>query len=269
MFDSILGQNFLATCGNVAKALVLALVIFIVGRLVIRFLLKILDKAPFMQKADPTLQGFLKNFAKILLNVLLVISIIGVLGVPMASIVTVLATCGVAIGLAMQGALANLAGGIMLLIFRPFNVGDYIEATGESGVVKELSLFYTIITTLDNRRVTIPNGSLMNANVINYSAEPVRRVDLAFSCAKSETPAEIQNIIQGAIAKVDKVLQEPEAPFARVSGGTNEAMEFTVRAWCNTADYWEVYFNLTQAITEAFGANGVAAPAIRVLNETK
>ncbi len=269
MFDSILGQNFLDTVSGVAKSLVLALVIFIVGRLVIRFIMRFLEKMPFMQKADPTLQGFLKNFVKILLNVLLIISIIGVLGVPMASIVTVLASCGVAIGLAMQGALANLAGGIMLLVFRPFNVGDVIEATGETGIVKELSLFYTVMTTLDNRRVTIPNGSLMNANVINYSAEPVRRVDLAFSCAKSEAPAEIQSIIQSAIATVDKVLQDPEPPFARVSGGTNEAMEFTVRAWCNNADYWEVYFNMTQAITEAFGANGVAAPAIRVLNESK
>jgi small conductance mechanosensitive channel len=171
----------------------------------------------------------------------------------------------VAIGLALQGALSNLAGGIMLLVFKPFQLGDFVEAAGVSGVVKEVTLFYTVILTVDNKRVTVPNGSLMNANVTDYSSEEFRRVDLTFACAKSESPARVQELMQQVMAGNEKVLSQPAAPFARLSGGTNEAMEFTVRAWCKSADYWDVYFDLTQKITETLGGAGIQAPAARIV----
>ena len=253
-------------CTSVGSKIVLALLIFIIGKIVISKILKLTGKIKALEKVDAAVRTFLNNFIKIGLYVVLVISIISVLGVPMASVITVLATCGLAVGMALQGALANLAGGIMLMIFRPFGVGDYVAAAGEEGVVKEITLFYTIITTTDNKRITIPNGSLMNANVTNFSAEDTRRVDLTFSCAKGENIETLQQIMIDTMRKNSKVLNEP-APFAKLSGGTNESMEFTVRAWTESANYWDVYFGLTQHITEALGAARVKAPAIRVINE--
>ena len=219
-----------------------------------------------MDKIEGTVRTFILSFLKAGLYAILAISIIGIMGVPMASVVAVLASAGVAIGLALQGALSNLAGGIMLMIFKPFHQGDYVSAAGVEGVIKEVTLFYTVILTLDNKRITVPNGSLMNANITDYSAEELRRVDLQFACAKSEAPAKIQDMMIAAMKANPKVLSDPE-PFARISGGTNEAMEFTVRAWCKSDDYWDVYFDLTQKITESMAENGVKAPAVRITSE--
>ena len=133
----------------------------------------------------------------------------------------------------------------MLMNFKPFRVGDYVSAAGVEGVVKEVTLFYTVLLTVDNKRITVPNGSLMNANVTDFSSEEFRRVDLSFSCAKSEVPSKIQDIMMAVMTAQPQVLSEP-APFARISGGTNDAMEFTARAWCRSEDYWDVYFVLTQ-----------------------
>ena len=250
------------TAGNI----VAAIVILIVGLIVIKYLMKALRKLKSFEKLDQTTTRFILNFVKWALYVILIVAVIGMLGVPMAEVIAVLASAGVAVGLALQGALSNLAGGILLMILRPFRVGDYVDAADASGFVQSINLFYTVIMTIDNKRVTVPNGSLMNSNVTDYTAEPKRRVDLVFSCAKSEKPAEIQQCILDAVATSKFALTDPE-PFARISGGTNEAMEFTVRVWCNTADYWDLYFELNQIIVEAFAAKGVQAPALRVLNE--
>ena len=246
--------------------IVLAIVISVVGFYLIKYLMKLVEKVKGFEKLDPTVTRFLKNFIKWLMYVMLVIAVISVLGVPMAQVIAVLASAGVAIGLALQGALSNLAGGILLMIIRPFNVGDYVDAAGASGVVHSINLFYTVLVTVDNKRITVPNGNLMNANVVDYSAESLRRVDLEFSCAKSEKPAEIQQLILDTVSANALALQDP-APFARISGGTNEAMTFTVRAWCKTEDYWDLYFDLNQSIVEAFAAKGVQAPALRVVKD--
>ncbi len=255
-------------CVTAGSKIVLALLIFIVGRIVIDRLLRIMQNVKAFGKADPTVRSFLLNFCKVGLYVVLVISIINVLGVPMASVVTVLASAGVAVGMALQGSLSNLAGGIMLLIFRPFGVGDYIAAAGEEGTVKEITLFYTVLITLDNKRITIPNGALMNANVTNFSSEPTRRVDLVFSCGKGEDIQKIRSLMLGVIEKNSQIHKDP-APFVEFSGGTNESMEFTVRAWTTNAEYWDVYFALTRDITEAMGAAGIHAPAARVIMENR
>ena len=252
--------------GGTAGNIVGALLVLIVGFFVIKAVMKALRKLKSFEKLDQTTTRFILNFVKWLLYVLLIIAVIGMLGVPMAEVIAVLASAGVAVGLALQGALSNLAGGILLMILRPFKVGDYVEAGGAGGFVQSINLFYTVILTIDNKRVTVPNGNLMNANVTNYTAEDKRRVDLVFACAKSEKPAEIQQCILDAVAGSKYALTDP-APFARISGGTNESMEFTVRVWCKTEDYWDLYFELNQIIVEAFGAKGVQAPALRVLNE--
>ena len=137
---------------------------------------------------------------------------------------------------------------------------------GVEGVVKSINLFYTVLTTLDNKRINVPNGALMNATVTDVTAEPIRRVDLTFLTAKSEQPAQIQAWMKEVMAANEKVLADP-APFAQVSGGTNEAMEFTARAWCATGDYWDVYFALIQGIVEKLGEHNVQAPAVRIISD--
>ena len=253
--------------GSAAKKIVVAVIVFLIGRAIIHAILKFVAQDKVSGKVDPTVRSFMMNFIKIGLYVILAVSIIGVLGVPMASVITVLASAGVAVGLALQGALGNLAGGLMLLIFRPFSVGDYIESAGASGVVKEINIFYTVIVTLDNVRITVPNGTLMNANVSNFSAESDRRVDLVFSCGKGEDIDKVCKVMLDVMKANPKVLDAPEAPFARLSGGTNEAMEFTARAWTKGANYWDVYFDLTGDITAALGEAGVSAPAVRVVTQ--
>ena len=246
--------------------IVTAILVTIVGLIVIKYIMKVLHKLKSFEKLDQTIARFILNLIKWILYVMLIIAVISILGVPMAQVIAVLASAGVAVGLALQGALSNLAGGTLLMIMRPFNVGDYVDAAGASGVVQSINLFYTVLLTIDNKRITVPNGSLMNSNVVDYTAETKRRVDLVFSCAKSEKPAEIQQCILDAVATSKYALTDPE-PFARISGGTNESMEFTVRVWCKTEDYWDLYFELNQLIVEAFAAKGVQAPALRVLNE--
>ena len=262
---SVLGTLLVPLIGKLA----FALVVWLVGKWAVGKIVGLLEKSKGFARLEGTVRTFALSFVKIGLYVLLGISIIGILGVETSSIVAVLASAGVTVGLALQGALSNLAGGIMLLVFKPFRIGDYVDAAGVSGVVKEVTLFYTVIITVDNKHITVPNGTLMNANVVNYSTEDLRRVDLTFSCAKGESPARIQEIMQEVMAGNDKILDAPAAPFARLSGGTNESMEFTVRAWCHNDDYWDIYFDLTQKITEALGAAGVKAPAFRVVSAEK
>ena len=249
-------------------SIVKALLIYLVGKWIIGQILKLADNSAYFNKMDSTVRSFARNLVRIVLYVVLIVTIIGVLGVPMASVVTVLASAGVAVGMAMQGSLSNLAGGIMLMIFRPFKAGDYVQAAGNEGVVKEIQPFYTVLTTVDNRTITIPNGSLMNSNVVNFSQEENRRVDLNFSCAKGEDIEKVCSIMKEVMNANAKVLKDP-APFARLSGGTSDGMQFTVRAWTKSADYWDVFFDLSESITAALGAAGIQAPAVRVITETK
>lgn len=253
-------------CTTVVGKVLLAIVVWFVGKFIVGKIMQLVGKIKVLDKIEPNTRTFVLSALKWLLYVILVVSIVAILGVPMASVITVLGTAGAAIALSLQGSLSNLAGGIMLVIFRPFKVGDFVEASGVTGTVKEITLFYTVLNTVDNCRINVPNGALMNANIVDYSAETTRRVDLSFASAKSEDPKKIQSLMLDVMEQNEKVLKDP-APFARISGGTNEAMQFTVRAWCKTEDYWDVYFDLTQAITEKLGENGVQAPAVRVISE--
>lgn len=179
--------------------LLLALLVLLLGRLMIRSLLRLLDKSRLLTRAEGTVRSFTRSFIKIGLHLLLTISIIGILGVPMASVITVLASAGVTVGLALQGALSNLAGGVMLMLFHPFRQGDYISAAGVEGTVREVTLFYTVLMTVDNKRITVPNGGLMNATITDSSSEALRRADLCFTCARSEAPARVQALLRETV----------------------------------------------------------------------
>ena len=251
-----------------AVKLVVTLFIYVVGKAVISRLMKFIVNLKAFNAMDDTLKSFLTDAIRTVLYVLLAIMVIGNLGVPMSSVVAVLATAGLAVGMALQGSLSNLAGGVMLMLFKPFRVNDYITASVESGTVKSINLFYTVLQTVDNKLITVPNGSLMASNVTNYSGEETRRVDLSFACAKGEDIDAIKAKILETIGKNTKVLNDP-APFVRLSGGTEHSMEFTVRTWVNSADYWDVFFDLNEAITKALGELGVKAPTARVVVEEK
>jgi len=248
--------------------IILALLVWIVGSIVIKKVIKLIQKGSHFQNMDTTVYNFATNFIKVVLYTILVVSIISILGVPMASVITVLASAGVAVGMALQGALSNLAGGILLLVLRPFNVGDYISAGGGEGFVQTINLFYTVVLTIDNKNITIPNGTLMSATVTNFTREEKRRVDLVFSVAKASDVDLVEKTMIDVMNANEQVIKEPE-PFARVSGGTNEAMEFTLRAWCKSEEYWDVYFQLMHDVIVALGKAGIEGPAVRVITEEK
>ena len=250
-------------CTQAGGKVILALVVFIVGRIIIGKIMKLISKGKMISKVDPTAASFFKNAVKIGLYVILVVSIIGILGVPMASVVAVIASCGVAVGLALQGALSNLAGGIMLLIFRPFAVGDYIVGAGTEGNVKEIGLFYTILMTNDNQKITIPNSALTGGNVTDVTAAATRRVDLTFNVAGSVPIKEAEAVLISVMEGNEKVLTDP-APFAAPLEPVSGGLKYVTRAWCKTSDYWDVYFALMRDIPTALGQNKMAGPASSV-----
>ena len=236
-----------------------AIFIFVIGLKLTSWISKLIRTSPKLDKLDVSLRSFLTSFIKIAMYTILVITVAMILGVPATSFITILASCGVAVGLALQGSLSNFAGGLMILFFKPFKVGDYIEAQGESGTVVGISVVYTELLTGDNKRITIPNGALTNSTIRNYSTEPLRRVDLSFSVAYDSNDETVKNIINSAITSHPQALQDP-APFVRLSQHGDSALIYTARVWVNNADYWNVYFDILEKVKADFDANGIAIP---------
>ena len=249
--------------------ILLAIVVSVVGLLLVKLLVKIANRYLGKTKLDPQAIKIIMIVVKIVLYVVLLIAVIEILGVPMTSVTALIASCGLAIGLAFQGALSNLAGGFLILIFRPFSIGDRIIAADTEGDVKELNMFYTVVLTPDNQTVTIPNGNLMAGNITNATKESLRRVDLTFNVSGSDL-AGARNVMLEQMKANDKVLSEP-APIAEPLEGVPGGMSFTARAWAKTEDYWDVYFGLMEAIPTALGEAGVGGPlpAYHVIKEDK
>ncbi len=236
-----------------------ALIVLVVALKCISWISKLIRTSPKLDKLDISFRSFLASFTKISLYIVLVITIAMILGVPATSFITILASCGVAVGLALQGSLSNFAGGLMILFFKPFKVGDFIEASGETGTVVEISVVYTELLTVDNKRITIPNGTLTNSTIKNYSAEELRRVDLSFSVAYNSDDQTVKNIINDVIQARPEALKDPE-PFVRLSDHADSALIYTVRIWCKNADYWTVYFDVLEGVKAAFDQNGISIP---------
>ena len=260
--DVLMGK-LIDFCTSAGVKILLALLIYIVGKIIINKLLKLIDRIQAKSQMEPTARSYIRNIIKAVLYVILVVAIIGELGVPMASVITVIASAGVAVGMALQGSLSNLAGGIMLMVFRPFSVGDYIIAGGEEGVVKSISTFYTVLNTVDNKAVSIPNGALMNSNISNCSSEDLRRVDLTFNIAGSEPIKKVQATIMKVIVATEKAMADP-APDVQPLAGIPGGLTYTVRVWCNSADYWAVYFELMREIPTALGSAEIPGPSTPV-----
>ena len=236
-----------------------AIIIFLVGIKLTSLVSKWMSRSTKLDKLDGSLRSFLSSFIKIVMYAVLIITVAMILGVPATSFITILASCGVAIGLALQGSLSNFAGGLMILFFKPFKIGDFIEASGETGTVVGISVVYTELLTLDNKRITVPNGTLTNSIIKNYSSEELRRVDLAFSVACNSDDKKVKGIIQEIVDAHPKALKEPEA-FIRMSERSDNALVYTVRIWCKNADYWTVYFDVLEGVKESFDKNDITVP---------
>ena len=239
--------------------LIAVILIVIVGLKAIKWAKKWIRTSPKLDKVDSSLRSFAVSFLSVVCYSLLFVTALMILGVPATSFVAVLTTCAAAIGLALQGSLSNFAGGIMILLFKPFKVGDYIEAAGESGTVSEISVVYTELLTVDNKRITIPNGTLTNSVIENYSSEDIRRVDLVFKTSYECDVETVKKVISKVIENNPMALKIPE-PFVRLSEHGDSALAYTVRIWCKNADYWDVNFDIIENVKKAFDENGIQIP---------
>ena len=236
-----------------------ALLVFIVGRLVISLLNRLVRKILSRRNIDPSVKTFVGSLVNVLLIVLLAVSIVAILGIETTSFAALLASAGVAVGMALSGNLSNFAGGLIILLFKPFKVGDYIEGQGESGTVREIQIFHTILTTPDNKVVYIPNGALSGGSITNYSREPLRRVDWTFGVDYGEDYQKVKGVITSIIARDTRILQEP-APFIALHALADSSVNVVVRVWVASADYWDVYFDINQAVYETFNREGIDFP---------
>ncbi|MEO0335526.1 MAG: mechanosensitive ion channel domain-containing protein, partial [Pseudomonadota bacterium] len=240
--------------------LILAIIVLFVGLWVIGTLASLFNAILVRQKVDETLIPFLTNLVSWGLKALLAISVASMVGVETTSFVAVIGAAGLAVGLALQGSLANFAGGVLILIFSPFKKGDYISAQGHEGVVESIDIFATIIVTLDNRKIVIPNGPLAGGTIDNYTGESVRRVDLAIGISYNDDIKQACKTLQDMCSRHTKVIDKPEAPFVGVTDYGDSSINLTVRAWCKTEDYWTVFFDLNTEIKYALDAGGFSIP---------
>jgi len=236
-----------------------AILIWIIGSWFIKKIMKGMKKVMSKRDYDESLQKFLLNLTSWILKILLIITLLGTLGVPTTSFAAVIAAAGLAIGLALQGSLANFAGGVLIMIFKPIKIGDLIEAQGELGVVKEIEIFTTKLTGLSNREIIIPNGALSNGNIINYTTEGTRRVDLTFGVGYDSDIKKTKDVLMNVLKSHPLVLKNPE-PTVNVSALADSSVNFAVRPWCKGEDYWTVYFDVTEQTKEALDAAGIEIP---------
>jgi len=252
-------NNLIAVAMPIATSITLATLTVVFGLIIIRWITKKLEKYLGKLAIDTTLKPFVISIINVSFKVLLVITIIKVLGIDTTSFVAVIAAAGFAIGLAFQGSLSNFSGGVLLLTVRPFKVGDYVEADGHNGTVQAIQILYTELITVDNKIIYIPNGSLSNTSIINYTAKDTRRVDLKFSVGYEENFNKVTNILKEILDKHSLILKDPE-PFARMSEHGDSAIVFTVRAWVNTKDYWTVHFDIIETVKIRFDEEEISIP---------
>lgn len=256
-------RNLFNTIGELAAdyalKIVLAVLILLIGIKLANFLVILLNKTRLFKHLDEGVRSFLSSAVRVTLYVVLFVTAATEVGVPATSFVTVLASAGLAIGLALQGSLGNFAGGLMLLIFKPFKIGDYVSAGGSEGFVREINIFYTTLETFDNRVVTIPNGTLSNTTITDFTAKDERRVDLNIGVSYKSDVQAVHKALAALMKGCDLILSDP-APQSRLVEYADSSIVFQVRAWCKAADYWTVYFYLQDRFKSIFEENGIEIP---------
>jgi len=244
---------------ELAINVVTAIAIFYFGRMVVGLAVRGLRKVMEKQGVEKTLETFVTNLVRMALLVLVIVAAIGALGVETTSFIAIFGAAGLAVGLALQGSLSNFAAGVLIVMFRPYRVGDFVEAAGISGTVEQVQILTTILRTGDNKRVIVPNGQIMDSIITNYSANDTRRVDLVIGVSYDDDIDKVRNTIRAVVAADERVLAEPETTIA-VLQLADSSVNFAVRPWVKTADYWPVLFDLTEAIKKRFDAEGISIP---------
>ncbi len=239
--------------------IVAALIIFVVGRWVAKALKNLTRKLMERAKVDPTLIPFVANLIYMLLITVVIIAALNKLGIQTTSLIAIIGAAGLAIGLALQGSLANFAAGILILIFRPFKVGDYIEGAGTAGTVEKIEIFTTHLKTPDNREIIIPNAKLTGDNIVNYTAKEIRRMDLVFGVSYGDDLKKVKEVLYRVLQEDDRVLKDP-APMVGVIDLADSSVNFAVRPWVRTAEYWTIFFDLKEAVKKRFDAEGISIP---------
>ncbi len=245
---------------EVGLNVIIAIIILFIGMRLAKFLGKMVAKILDKRDSDKGLITFMKGLVSGLVKVLTIITVFTQLGVEMTSFIALLGAAGLAIGMAFSGTLGNLAGGVMLLIFKPFKVDDFITTQGESGTVREIQIFHTILTTTDNKTIIIPNGPLYNSNITNFSMQPTRRVDFSFGFGYGEDFKLARDTVLEILNSHDKVFKDPE-PFVKLGSLGDSSVNLTVRVWCNKEDYWDIFFYVNEKVYERYGEiDGLSIP---------
>ena len=244
---------------DIGMKLVAAVLIFFIGRWLAHFAVKMVRKALARTDMEDTLENFLCNILNALLMTVVIIATIGAMGVQTTSLLAVLGAAGLAIGLALQGSLSNFAAGVLIVAFRPYKMGDFIEAGGEAGTVEEVQIFTTVLKTPDNKMIIVPNSQVMNGTITNYSAKDTRRVDLVAGIGYDDDIDAAYRVLKEIIDGNDLILKEP-APAIAVNELADSSVNFIVRPWCKSADYWTVYNGVTEEIKRRFDAAGISIP---------
>jgi small conductance mechanosensitive channel len=247
------------TVVNFGKNLVIALLIFYVGRMAIALIVRGLRKLMQKQDVDKTLETFVCNLVRMALLVVVIIAAIGALGIQTTSFIAIFGAAGLAIGLALQGSLSNFAAGVLIVLFRPYRVGNYIEGAGISGTVEQVQILTTILITPDNKEVIVPNSQIMNSIITNYSANDTRRVDMVVGVSYDDDIDKVRSTIEDLVAADDRILDEPACTIA-VSALADSSVNFVVRPWVKSGDYWGVMFDMTEAIKKRFDEEGISFP---------
>ena len=240
-------------------SLFIALSILIIGRQVVKILIKVISTALERSNTEDTVRIFVTNLLNTLLMIVVFIAAINQLGIQTTSIIAVLGAAGLAIGLALQGSLSNFAAGILIVIYRPYKVGDYIQADNHLGTVNDIQIFSTVLKTPDNKLVVVPNGSIMNGSIVNFSNQDKRRVDIIASCSYEDDIDKVKSVLADILSKDDRILNEPK-PRIAVSELADSSVNFIVRPWVKNSDYIDVYYSLLEEIKKRFDQEGIAIP---------
>lgn len=235
------------------------LIVLVIGYLIIKVIRKLVNKIQLFKRLDETVVSILKGIIGFFLYAIYIITLLTILGVPMTTFVAILSAMGLAVALALQGNLANFAGAIMILTFKPFKIGDFIESQGTMGTVKEIQLFFTHLLTPDNRKVIIPNAELVSARVTNYTSEATRRIDLVFGVSYKADIDKVKAIILSIINNNDMIHMDPE-PIVRVANHNDSSLDYDVKVWVNKEDYWAVRYELHEQIKKSFDEQGIEIP---------
>lgn len=241
------------------KSIIAAVLIYVIGRFIIKQINKVVAAILVKRKLEISVQTFLKSLLSITLNIILAFAIVAKLGVETTSFAAILASAGVAIGMALSGNLSNFAGGLIILVFKPFKVGDYIDGPDASGTVKEIQIFHTILSTVDNKIIYVPNGAMSSNVVVNYSKQDTRRAEWVIGVEYGEDYEKVRAVVERLINEDERILKDP-APFIALGALSASSVDIKVRAWAKTEDYWDVYFDFNKKVYETFYKEGIGFP---------